>query len=282
VHPPTRHPLHSTIHRPPLPGPALTARDVAISQSKSALVSSRASAALSTLSQFGDTELQRIVASGSSEDELKQLIGALEEGGEAARRAAILLDGAALQTPESRIAIARLGAVPRLVGLVRGGPGEPATLSALGALEALAQANPEVQDEARVVGMLTALHPLLGERADHEIRCSATLALISLVAGNDASIRAARGGGLFEVLVEQLDAGPESELACLTVMGLKALGFRNQAEQEFAVRTLSSHAAAKSGEEEKTRVQRVGVLQAIWSMESMSSPATQRAGTGSR
>ena len=109
-----------------------------------------------------------------------------------------------------------------------------------------------------------------------QMRCSATLALISLVTGNDASVQAARSVGLFEALVEQLDTGAESELACLTVMGLKSLGFRKQADQEFAVRTLSSMAGGKGGDEER-RAQRVSVLQAIWSLESMASPSADPA-----
>lgn len=119
---------------------------------------------LTLLQQRGDdstaSEVESAMAAASDAG-APSLVRQLSQGHKLARRAALQIDKLAQHSVAARAQIVKLGAVPRLVRLVRNGPHDMGTLNALGALEVLAHGSVAVQDEARVAGIFPALLPLL-------------------------------------------------------------------------------------------------------------------------
>ena len=124
-------------------------------------VAASAQAVLALLQQRGGEELAREV-SASMEDAAAvapNLVAQLSHGNKPARRAAFLLDKLARSSEEAQKKIVSLGAVPKLVKMLRNGAFDSATLNALGALEVLASNHTTAQDEARECGDLQGAAP---------------------------------------------------------------------------------------------------------------------------
>ena len=123
-----------------------------------------AQAVLSVLMQRGDETLIAEIESSmrDAHDGAVLLVRQLQgEGRKPARRAALILDSLARTGDAARKQIIKLGAVPRLVKLMRLGHQDIGTLNAIGCLEVLAQNTPEAQDEARVAGVFEMLIDLI-------------------------------------------------------------------------------------------------------------------------
>ena len=87
-------------------------------------VAEQAQSVLSLLQQRGDEAMESEVASAMAEassEGAPNLVAQLQQGNKLARRAALLLDCLALDSPAARAQIVKLGAVPRLVKMVRRG-----------------------------------------------------------------------------------------------------------------------------------------------------------------
>lgn len=123
-----------------------------------------ADAVLSALMQRGDEMLIAEIESSmrDAQDGAVLLVRQLQgDGRKPARRAALILDSLARTGDAARKQIIKLGAVPRLVKLMRLGHLDIGTLNAIGCLEVLAQNTPEAQDEARVAGVFEVLIDLI-------------------------------------------------------------------------------------------------------------------------
>ena len=259
-------------------------------------VAEQAQSVLSLLQQRGDEAMESEVASAMAEassEGAPNLVAQLQQGNKLARRAALLLDSLALDSPAARAQIVKLGAVPRLVKLVRRGASDMGALNALGTLEVLSQGAVSVQDEAREAGIFPALVPLIkphdpmsaapapapeaggGEEGRegagappdaYEMRTNAALCLCALVGGNKVSREAAKKAGAVEALATLLDGDSEERGAYLAAMGMHALGLDTPAAQEKAVAPLQAAAAAKSPEEAPAPTGRLGALRQVWQL----------------
>ena len=105
-----------------------------------------------------------------------------------------------------------------------------------------------------------------------ETQCSATLALTALVRGNPINVARAQQVGAEGVLISLLDNGAASEQAALAVDGLRALGLKNLAQQEDAVRGVGDQL------ERGVRVARLDTLHGVWTAEA--APAGRFSGSG--
>lgn len=230
---------------------------VACLADKSKKVAALAAATLTNLSTLGDAPLSRSIASAmATGGGLPLLVEQLEPpDGEPAARAARLLDGALIDDEKTKRALLEMGAVPKLVAMLRGGPAGGGVEAALGALEGVVEGIAEAQEQARHAGFFHLLLPLLDrEAAPGDVRDNALLALRACVHGNAAAVQAAVDAGLVAVVAAQLDDGPESEVALLVVQALMSLGLRELHAQEAAVRRTDGRAGT-----------RVAALRSVWS-----------------
>ena len=163
-------------------------------------VAAQAQAVLQLLTQRGDDDLaadvERSMREASTEG-APLLVNQLTQGHKLARRAALKLDSLAKGSSAARAQIVKLGAVPRLVKLVKRGHADEGTLNALGCLEVLAHGAPEVQDEARVAGIFgllpDLLRPLAGGEGGEGGPPAAAPATAPTTAGGHAPIRVKSG-----------------------------------------------------------------------------------------
>jgi hypothetical protein len=230
---------------------------VACLADKSKNVAALASAALTSLSTLGDVPLSRAVAAAmATGGGLPLLVEQLQPfDGEPAARAARLLDGALLDDETTKRALFEMGAVPKLVAMLQGGPAAGGVEAALGALEGVVGGVAEAQEQARIAGFFRLLPPMLDcEAAPADLRDNALLALRACVHGNAASVQAAMEAGLVPAVAAQLDDGPQSEVALLAVQALMSLGLRELHAQEAAVRRTEGRAGT-----------RVATLRSVWS-----------------
>lgn len=227
-------------------------------------VAEAAHAVLALLQQRGDESVAIEVANAmasASEEGAPSLVRQLVQGNKLARRAALLLDTLAQESPAAKTQIIKLGAVPKLVKMARGGAHDLGTLNALGALEVLAQGTVAVQDEAREAGIFPLLIPLLrpsapapaaapdaassdeeppptgapegaptSETGDappptkpdgNELRMNAALCLIALTKSNKVSQEAAKKVGAVEAVATLLDGDHEWQGAYLAAMAMQ-------------------------------------------------------------
>ena len=252
-------------------------------------VAEKAQSVLSLLQQRGDSDMAGEVAgamAAASDEGAPHLVAQLQQGNKLARRAALLLDCLALDSPAARTQIVKLGAVPRLVKMCRGGPKDLGTLNALGALEVLAHGATTVQDEAREAGIFPTLVPLLrpadaaaeegsskpagGKDASpapdpNELRINAALCLCALVQGNQVSREAAKKAGAVEAAATLLDGDQHWEGTYLAAVAMQALGLSDPAAQEKAVAPLQ---AEKENEGTATAkpTGRLANLRSVWQL----------------
>uniref|UniRef100_A0A7S3WQG2 Uncharacterized protein n=1 Tax=Emiliania huxleyi TaxID=2903 RepID=A0A7S3WQG2_EMIHU len=227
---------------------------------RSKRVASLAAATLGTLSALGDESLARsvsaAVATGGGLPRLVEQLGS--DDWTVRSRAATLLDGAVMRADaDTRRSLVEMGAIPKLVCILRGGPQAEGLEAALGAIEALSDGIPEAQDSAREHGVLPLLSPLLDRDATPaDIRDNSLLALRALVDGNDQSVAAAREAGLAEGALSSLDDGGDSECALLVIHALTSLGFR-ELHTQIALVSGANHRAGDRGT-------RTGALKTAW------------------
>ena len=127
-------------------------------------VSDASSALLALMRERGSADLGAEIdraLSHASEGGAPNLIALLSAGRKQARRAALKIDHLAQASSEARDRLVELGAVPKLVKLLRLGPSDVGALNALGALEVLGQGHTQAQDEARECAVFRALIPLI-------------------------------------------------------------------------------------------------------------------------
>jgi hypothetical protein len=230
---------------------------VACLADKSKNVAALAAATLTSLSTLGAAPLNRAIASAmATGGGLPLLVEQLEPpDGEAAARAARLLDGALIDDVKAKRALLEMGAVPKLVAMLRGGPAGGGVEAALGALEGVVEGVAEAQEQARLAGFFNLLPSLLDrETSPADLRDNALLALRACVHSNAAAMQAAVDAGLVPLVAAQLDDGPESEVALLAVQALVSLGLRELHVQEAAVKRTERRAGT-----------RAAALRSVWS-----------------